>query len=337
MPKLPNQKLKLLYLHDILLRHTDEEHPLTLAQIMSLLTECGVEIRDRKSLYDDVEQLRRFGLDVVGRKEGRDFVYFVASREFELPELKLLVDAVQSSRFITHKKTEELIRKVEGLASIHDARLLQRQVFVANRIKTMNESIYYNVDTVHAAISQGSKISFRYFEWVLSWGAEKVEKKYRRDGRRYVVSPWALTWDDENYYLVGLEEESGQRRHFRVDKMSDIVVTGETRDGAEEFADFDTALYARQVFGMFGGEEETVKLRFPNALIGVVVDRFGKDVFLSRESEEYFSVTAKVAVSPQFLSWVFSFGSQVQIKEPAHVAQRLRDMARAVAEGEAER
>jgi predicted DNA-binding transcriptional regulator YafY len=268
-----------------------------------------------------------YGIDVE-KTRSRTCGYYIANRTFEMPELKLLVDAVQSSKFITRKKSDELIKKVESLASVHEAQLLQRQVYVANRIKTMNESIYYNIDTIHAAISQGKKVSFKYSEWVVSFfGSERFRKQFRKNGQNYVISPWALTWDDEYYYMVGFDTDAGIIKHYRVDLMSDIVITEIRRDGQEHFERFDMAMYSRGVFGMFGGGEETVRLRFANHLIGVVVDRFGRDVFITREGEEHFSVSVKAAVSPHFLSWVFGFGDEARILSPEHVIEQFRRQA----------
>ncbi|MBR6573836.1 MAG: WYL domain-containing protein [Clostridia bacterium] len=321
MAKGQNQKAKLLYLARILSQQTDQEHPMTIARMMDLLQAQGVDVRDRKSLYDDLETLRVFGMDIEKQREGRSVGYYVAGREFELPELKLLVDAVQSSRFITHNKTNQLIRKVESLASVHQARQLQRQVYVTRRIKAMNESIYYTVDALHEAIDSGKQIRFHYFEWALGRGRERVEKRLRRGGGWYQVSPFSLVWDNENYYLVAFETESGTVRHYRVDKMQDLTVTDLPREGLPE--NFDPAAYAGSLFGMYNGVQETVKLRFENSLIGVVADRFGREVFLSPDGDSHFTVTTKVAVSPQFLSWVFSFGPQAQILSPEPVRNQF--------------
>ena len=323
MAKGQNQKAKLLYLARILSQQTDQEHPMTIARMMDLLQAQGVEVRDRKSLYDDLETLRVFGMDIEMQRDGRSVGYFVAGREFELPELKLLVDAVQSSRFITHKKTGQLIRKVEALASVHQARQLQRQVYVTRRIKAMNESIYYTVDALHEAIDSGKQIRFHYFEWALGRGRERVEKRLRRDGGWYQVSPWWLIWDNENYYLVAYDPVSRDVRHYRVDKMQDLEIVDIPREGKELLADFDPGAYAGSLFGMYHGTQETVKIRFANSLIGVVADRFGREVFLSPDGDSHFVVTANVAVSPQFLSWVFSFGPQAEILSPAPIRQQF--------------
>ena len=323
MPKGQNQKSKLLHLARILNEQTDQEHPMSLQRMMDLLQAQGVDVRDRKSLYDDLETLRVCGMDIEMQRDGRSVGYYVASRPFELPELKLLVDAVQSSRFITRKKTDQLISKVESLASVHQARQLQRQVFVTRRIKAMNESIYYTVDALHEAIDSGKQIRFHYFEWALGRGRERVEKRLRKDGAWYQVSPWWLIWDNENYYLVAYDSQSRDVRHYRVDKMQDIALVDALREGGEVLSRFDPGAYAGSLFGMYHGELETVKLRFENALIGVVADRFGREVFLSPDGDSHFTVTTKVAVSPQFLAWVFSFGNQAEIVAPESVRQQF--------------
>ncbi|MBS6162288.1 MAG: WYL domain-containing protein, partial [Clostridiales bacterium] len=207
--KRPNQKLKLLYLMKILMQETDEAHPLSLAQLVEKLEGYGVEA-ERKSLYDDMEVLRVFGIDIE-KTGSRNCVYYVGSRTFEVAELKLLVDAVQASKFITRKKSSDLIKKMESLASVYEAGTLQRQVYVGNRVKTMNESIYYNVDKLHTAIYDDKKISFRYTDWAVDFTAgARVKRQVRKNGRRYAVSPWALTWNNENYYLVGFDAAAGR-------------------------------------------------------------------------------------------------------------------------------
>ncbi|MBE6036497.1 MAG: WYL domain-containing protein [Clostridiales bacterium] len=323
MAKSANQKIKILYLMRILLQQTDDEHGLTLAELSEALAAYGVEA-ERKTLYSDLETLEVFGLDIEKRKD-KTVRYHVVSREFELPELKLLVDAVQSSKFITHRKSGELIKKLESLTSRYEAQQLQRQVFVSNRIKTMNESIYYMVDELHDAIGTNSKITFHYFEWT-----EKKEKRLRHDGALYKVSPWALTWDDENYYLVAYDSEAGIIKHFRVDRMTRLRIVDERRDGAEIFKGFDLALYSKKTFAMYGGREETVCLRCNNNLASVMIDRFGQDTTFLYPDEEHFDAYVKVAISPTFLTWVMNFGENVKIISPASVQQDLLDHIRKV-------
>lgn len=323
MPKSPNQKLKLLVLMNYLTEQTDEGHAVSLAQLQEELERWEISA-ERKSVYDDLDTLRRWGLDV---KYERARGYFIASREFELPELKLLVDAVQSSRFITQKKTLSLIRKIEGLCSVHEARLLQRQVFVAGRVKTMNESVYYTVDELSAAISSDKQISFRYF----NYGMDK-SRQYRRDGARYEVSPFALIWDDENYYLLAWDDNAARMKHYRVDKMSDIEPLERTRLGKAHFAQMDMSSYAQKVFGMFAGEVQKVWLRMEKHLVGAVVDRFGRDVPITPDGEDHFTVTLDVVVSPQFYAWVFGFGADAEILAPVSVRRGAAETLRSIAE-----
>ena len=257
-------------------------------------------------------------MDIILRKDAPSG-YYLGKRDFELAELKLLVDTVQASKFITAKKSDELIQKLEGLASHYEARQLQRQVYVANRIKTMNESIYYTVDAIHNAISENRKIKFQYYQWNV-----KKEMELRHNGAWYHISPWGLSWDDENYYLVGFDSEAGLIKHFRVDKMLRIALSNENREGREHFKKLDMADYARKSFGMFGGEEETVKLQVSNGLAGVIIDRFGKDVMMIPVDEDHFNVSVDVRVSRQFLGWVFSLGESVRILGPEAVVDQMK-------------
>lgn len=313
------QKLKPLYIMNYLLQNSDEAHPVTVQQIIHFLDTQGISA-ERKSIYSDIEALRVFGLDIIQSQSGRFAGYYVASRSFELPELKLLVDSVQSSKFITHKKTASLIKKIEQLASIHEARLLNRQVFVANRIKAMNESIYYNVDEIHNGISQNCKIRFKYFEYTVS-----KERRYRKDGNFYVASPFAMTWDDENYYLVAYDSEAGRIKHYRVDKMEQISLVDEPRDGLETYQALDMAVYAKKTFGMFTGEEQTVELRFENHLVGAVLDRLGKEVFIVPDGSDHFTVKTSVVVSPRFFAWLLGFGDSAQLLGPTPVLAQLKE------------
>lgn len=318
MPKGTNQKFKLYRLAQIMLEQTDEEHYITMPEIVKALDGCGVTA-DRKSVYQDLRDLETLGIEVEGEPVGKGYHYHVISRPFELPELKLLVDAIQSSKFITEKKSNALIHKLEKLVSKYEAQKLQRQVFVSGRIKTMNESIYYTVDAIHNAISENRKIEFQYYQWNV-----KKEMKLRRDGAYYRVSPWGLSWDDENYYLVGFDAQAGEIRHYRVDKMLHIRMTDETREGREHFRKLDMAEYAKKSFGMFGGEEQDVKLLVEDSLAGVIIDRFGKDVILIPAGDGHFIVNVRVMVSRQFLGWVFSLGEKVKILGSDTVIRQMR-------------
>ncbi len=312
--KQSQQKLKLMYLAKILMEKTDEDHTMTVPQMIGELSKIGISA-ERKSIYDDLEQLQLFGMDICSRKS-RTTDYYVASREFELPELKLLVDSVQSAKFITRKKSMDLISKIEKLTSHENARKLHRQVFVTNRVKTLNEQIYYNVDKIHDAIAANKQIRFKYFNINLN-----KEKEYRKDGGFYTESPVALSWDDENYYLITYKAKYDNYAHYRVDKMEMIQQTEDDRVLSQK--PFDLSAYSKTMFQMFGGEETEVSVEFHNSLVGVVYDRFGMDVPVLKSDGEHFVCRTKVAVSPQFLSWIMSFGDKAKILSPQNVVEEL--------------
>ncbi len=319
MPKGSHQKLKLYYLSRIMTQKTDDEHFLTMPEIQQALAEYGVSA-DRKSLYDDMEALRVLDIDVIGQKDGRNFYYHVGKKKFDIAELKLLVDAIQSSKFITEKKSNELIKKLTEMASEYEASQLKRQVVVQGRIKTMNESIYYIVDDIHSAISKNCRIRFEYYKWNIRKEMEKRKDKV------YEVSPWALMWDDENYYLVAYDPEEDKIKHYRVDKMRNIEVSRERREGRDRFIKLDIASYTRKNFNMVGGEETDVKLEFDNGLVGVMIDRFGKDIPIRPAKRDGWSVTTiSVALSDQFYGWVFSFGKWMKIISPENVVESFRN------------
>ena len=318
MPKGTNQKLKLYRLAQIMLENTDDEHYITMPEIMEELGKYEVTA-DRKTIYADLRDLSVLGIEVEGEPIGNRYHYRVVNRPFELPELKLLVDSIQSSKFITEKKTNTLIKKLEKLVSKYDAQKLQRQVFVSGRIKTMNESIYYTVDAIHNAISENKKIKFQYYQWNV-----KKEMELRHNGAWYHISPWGLSWDDENYYLVGYDSDAEKIKHYRVDKMLHIRFSSENREGKKFFNKLDMADYAKKSFGMFGGKEQTVKLLVKNNLVGVIIDRFGKNVILFPTDDEHFTVNVNVHVSRQFLGWVFSLGDGIKIVGPDDVVEQMR-------------
>lgn len=320
MAKVSVGKLKLLYILETLVRDTDQKHKKGTAELIEMLKARGLSA-ERKSIYDDIETLREFGLDIIYDKED-PAGYYMGERDFELAELKLLVDAVQSSKFITAKKSAVLISKLEKLTSAGEARNLQRQVYVSGRIKTMNESIYYNVDAVHSAIAGDSKISFRYMVWNLE------KQLVPKSDRAVTVSPWALVWDDENYYMIAFDGESGIMKHYRVDKMKDIRCLQEPREGRESFNGFDAAGFAKKTFGMYGGRTEKVTLECDNSLVGPILDRFGTDVIIVPSGEERFKVTHEVAVSGQFFGWLVGLGPGVRIVYPQNVADEFRDRLR---------
>lgn len=319
MPKGTNQKFKLYYLKNIMEQKTDEDHALTMPQILEELEKYEVTA-ERKSIYTDLQELEKLGVEIGSEKVGKYTYYKTIGRQFELPELKLLVDAIQSSKFITVKKSNELIKKLETFCSEWEAKKLQRQVFVQDRIKTMNESIYYSVDTIHAAIAENRQIKFKYFTWNIN-----KEPEYKHDGSYYRISPWALTWDDENYYLVGFDSKAGQIKHYRVDKMTGISMTDDKREGKEFFVKWNTADYAKKNFAMFGGVEEDVTVLLENDMCGVFIDRFGKDITFFPEDDSHSTVRLKVALSEHFISWIFALGDKVKIVGNAGVLEKVNE------------
>ena len=319
MPKSSNQKLKLPYLMKIMLEKTDERHGLTMQQIIDELSLYDITA-ERKSIYADFEDMTSFGIEVLCDRQGRDHLYHVAGREFELPELKLLIDAVQSSKFITEKKSRQLINKVKMLASENEAYELQRQVYVQGRIKTMNESIYYNVDDIHNAINTDRKIRFKYYKW-------NITKRLvaRHGGDYFYVSPWALTWDDENYYMIAFDDLSREMRHYRVDKMGQIDIIDEKREGQSLFKNFDMASYSKMNFGMYMGEIKKVTIEFPDEMCGVFIDRFGKEISFRKSGT---GRSVDVAVSNQFFGWIMSLGPDVKITGPDDVVAQIAKVSK---------
>lgn len=325
MPRSEKQKLKLYYIIEIFRKQTDEDHPISITEIIRQLSQSGIKA-ERKSIYRDFEAMAALGYEIVP-VHSKQFKYYLANPDFKLAELRLLVDAVQASRFLTKKKSNDIIRKLEGLANIYDAERLQSQVYVTNRIKTLNESVYLNVDKIHYAIQDNSKISFMYFDWDIN-----KKRVYRRSGGKYIVSPWALIWNNENYYLIGYESETQLIKHYRVDRMASIDIRAERRDGRKVFSDVDIPEYARKFFGMYNGDIVSVTLNCADDVTNAVMDKFGPDVkFEPQPDGKTFNITVDVAISPVFLSWVFMFGGKVKILSPNSVADELREMAEKIA------
>lgn len=320
MTKMPNQKMKALYILDYLMRNTDEEHPAPMRDIIAYLASCGISA-ERKSIYSDIEGLQLFGIDILSCTKG----YYIVSRDFEMPELKMLVDCVSASKFITEKKSEKLIKKIEGLASRHEAGKLQRQVYIADRIKAGNEDIYRSVDTLSEAINGKRKVSFKYFEY----GVDK-ERKYRNDGNEYVVSPYSLTVSDENYYLIAHYPKHEGLTHFRVDRMSNIKIIDEITENVESIMGekFSVGEYSRKLFSMFSGESSRVEILCENKVMNSVIDRFGKDVFVMKVDDEHFKVRVNVDLSPTFFAWIFTFGGKMKISAPEEAKTKFDELIR---------
>lgn len=319
MPKSDNQKLKIFYILDYLQRNSHREHPVRAAELLSMLEQQHNIVCDRKTIYSDIAALQDYGVDIVSLP-GKNGGYFIASRNFELPELKLLIDAVQSSRFLTEKKSRELIEKLCSQCSVYDARLMRRDVLVSGRVKSMNETIYYNVDAIQEAIAQNRQIRFRYFDWGLD------RRPHYRD-RDYQASPYGLCQDNENCYLLAHSPRHGVTS-YRVDRMSEIKPVDQPRTPCQELTGKALVEHANRLFQMYSGETADVKLRFDRSLVNVVIDRFGRDILLIPDGDKHFVFTVNVAVSPMFLSWVIGFGSKAKILYPQSVIDACKAMCR---------
>lgn len=305
MAKSENQKLKILYLIDILKRYTDENHVINTSEIIQKLAANDIKA-ERKSIYNDIEMLRKYGYEIILSKSPMG--YYLVGDVFELPELKMLVDAVVASKFLSEKKSQQLIKKLEAFTSKYEAKKLDRQVYVADRVKTVNESIYYNVDHIHEAIQENVKIKFKYLEW-----NDKKMLVLKRDGNEYLVSPVSLVWNDENYYLVAYEENEKKIKHYRVDKMKDIILLEEKRSQESENIKFDHAKFSKKTFGMYGGESVKVSLEFPKHMIGVMIDRFGNNIPIIKTGEKRYKTSVDVVKSSQFFGWLTGLGSSVKL------------------------
>lgn len=318
MPKSSNQKLKLMYIRDYFYEFSDEEHPITVNMIIEMLENKGVKA-ERKSIYDDISLLRDlYGMDIVTAKRGS---FYLAEREFELAEVKLLVDTVSSSKFLSESKSKKLITKIERLTSRYQAKDFLSQVFLQRRIKTINERVYITVDEIFTAIASDVKIAFKYFHY-----NEKKQRIYSKNGENYVVSPFAMLIDDDNYYLVAFDEQSGKLRHFRVDRIENNSILEEKRTGHEIFAKADYSSAGTKMFSMYSGDVKDVILRFDNSLAGVAIDRFGTDAVLIPNNDGTFDLTAQIGISPQFYGWLFGLCDKVKVISPQSVRNEYEEI-----------
>ena len=314
-----NQKLKLLYLKDYLEKNSDANHIVKMSQIIEYLDSNGIKA-ERKSIYSDIETLKEYGVDIEIGNDGSTKGYYVASRLFETAEIKLLIDAVQCSRFITHKRSTKIIDSLEKLANKHEAQLFRRHVIVNDRVKSENVSIIYNVDGIHNAIAENKKITFNYFEYNL-----EKEMVFRHNNKKYKVSPLALVWNDSNYYMVAYETETDLIKNYRVDRMKNVAVTAEKREGFEKFSREVEAHYTQKQFSMYSGKEQHVKLWFDKKMMGVVIDRFGKNVVILKDADENgFSISVNVEISPQFFGWLAGLGNNVKIVSPDSITAEYK-------------
>lgn len=317
MPRRENQKQRLLVLLKLLTRETDEHHRMSVPEILDELQKRGIAA-ERKSIYADVETLRDLGYSIELQR-GRGGGYYMAEGLFQLPELKLLADAVQASKIISRAKSRELIGKLEQFTSRYQAQELQRQVLVSGRVKTPNEKIYYLVDTLHEAINKGLQICFRYRDWDLH-----KRLTDRHNGRLYRTSPWALVWESGNYYLIAYE--NGSMRHYRVDKMDRIQTLKTPREGKQAYSEFDVDSYVQPLFGMFGGTPIHVTLQCENRFIGAIIDRFGTvPILIPCADGTHFRIQVKAVPSPQFYGWVAGFGGGVEIVSPSDIRQKMAE------------
>ncbi len=316
MPKSDNQKLKILYILDHLQKNSHESSPVRAMDLVQMLESHNIRC-ERKTIYSDIAALMDYGVDIIN-KPGKNGGYYIGSRNFELPELKLLIDAVQSSRYLTEKKSRELIEKLCNQCNEQDASLMKRNVLVSGRVKSMNETIYYNVDAIQEAIAQNRQIRFRYFDWGLDGKRKFREKDYQ-------ASPYGLCQDNENCYLLGHSDRHGITS-YRVDRMCDIAITEEARTPCPELTGKALIDHANSLFQMYAGEEVNVKMRFHRSMVNAVIDRFGRDTMLIPDGDDHCTFTVKVAVSPMFLSWVIGFGKKARILYPQSVVDQCRQM-----------
>jgi len=326
MAKAENQKIKLLKLKEIFERKTDEEHQLTISEIIEELKKSGINA-ERKSLYRDIELLKEYGMDICSQRS-KHYSYYLGEREFETVELKLLSDAVSASKFIPKRQSSRIIKKLGMLTNEYNEDRLNRQLYTEKSTKEETSSIYYSIDAIYNAIDDDCKISFKYFDY-----NEKKQRIFRRNSECYIVSPWALVWNDGMYYLVCYDNDKEIIRHFRVDKMDSTSPVPEKRDGKRAFRDFDMDSYTKSHFGMFGGKEQTVELLCHNSLANIITDRFGKNTVRFYDADsEHFKVNIQVVISPVFLSWVMGFGDKLIIKSPGDIREALKNMASQLAE-----
>lgn len=309
MAKSPRQKLKLLYIMKYLLEKTDNEHFVSIYDIIEYLETLNIQA-ERKSIYDDIETLRLYGLDIV-MKKGKFTGYYVSGRSFELDDLSLLSDIINSSKFITSNKADELVQKIETISSVYEARLMCRKIYVKNRIHSMFESIYPHIDVIHHAINTDRKISFRYFEYSLN-----KEKLFKKNGMRYLVSPLSIIYDNEHFYLVAYDDSECMVKHYRIDRMDGIERSLVSRDKPSKLEEPDADEYTKKAFSMYGGTESLVKISFHHSLMGAVIDKFGKDIEIFKGDDEHFIIITPVFLSPHFYGWIFSLEEKAKILSP---------------------
>ncbi len=323
----PRPKIKLLVLQKILLENTDPEHPISGNEIIKLLGEYGINV-ERKSVYDDIDTLVQSGMDIVTERRGHANYYYVGSRTFQDEELMILVNTVASSKFLTKKKSDELISKLKTLTSKYQAQSLSRTIYVDGRSKSNNERIYYSINAIHEAIVAGKQITFHYTEYDIT-----LKKKYRRGGQLYSVSPIYLISDSDYYYLTAYNPQHDDISNFRIDKMADVAISDEPRLELSS-EQLERAKEVRSMFGAFAREKTTVTLRMNNKpyVFGVLVDKYGSSLHPTRISEDKFTVRIEAQISPAFYAWLFSFGEDAEVVEPEWVRNEAKGQIEKMAE-----
>ncbi len=319
MAKSSKQKLKILYLIDYLKNETDEEHGVTIMDMINYLKSYDIQA-ERKSLYSDIEELENYGYDIISYKKDKQCLYALVSREFENAELKLLVDAVNASKFISNKKSRELVKKLETFVSRYDAVNLKRQIIISENSKTINENVFYNVDNIYTAIQKNNRIAFKYYEW-----NEKKQLVLRENGDKCNISPWAMIWDNDNYYMIAFDNEAQILKHYRVDKMGEIKILSQEREGGDVYEKSDTIKHSQAVFSMFAGERKHIKLVCEKSILGVIIDKLGNGIMIVPQKNGTFHINVDVEVSAMFYSWLFGLGNTVKIVEPKEVVSEMKD------------
>ena len=315
------RKIKLLKLLDLLRQGTDEEHPMSTAQIAATLAEMGIPC-DRRTISQDIATLNELGYEIMSVMRVHDKCYYVEDRSFSIPELKILIDAVHASSFITEKKSEELIDKIAALAGTHRAEVLKRNMVCFNTRKHSNEHIFYNVNYLEDAILRQKKVLFRYFDL-----DEKGERAYRRDGHRYVVEPIALVFNEDNYYLTCYSSRHDSTSNYRIDRMDSVQVLDDPCCEKAIALRNQVSTYTEQAFKMFGGQLEDIVLEFDRSLIGAIYDRFGENTKTMRISEDKCVASVKIQKSPVFWGWLFQFAGQMHIISPQNLVAEYKSLA----------
>lgn len=313
------QKLKLFYIVDILRKFSDEEHPLTAAEICTKLAQYNVSA-ERKSVYNDLDQLVFYGFDIIKTRSPKSG-FFLGAREFEIPEISLLTDAVKTAKFISPKKTRDLISKLEAMQSTYQVNNLNKGIYFDVDSKTKNEEIYYTIDTVSRAIDLKKQIKFKYYVRIIN-----ENKEIKISSSEKIISPYAMTWQDDHYYLIGNYEKYDNLIHLRIDRMHSAEITDKNSRNFSEVSDyetsFDVADYTKRLFGMHTGTFENIELKCSRDILEQVVDRFGDSIFITKLTDKTFNINYKAAVSEALVTWIINFGNKIEAMGP----EKLREM-----------